>query len=131
MNELYNMGISKENLENILNIYSNLKNITDIEVIRKKNILKQIGCSDFQIINIIGCNVMFLNRTDESIIKLLYYLYSKGFTTLSILLDSNPYILNLEIFEIEKYLEIRLQNNELLEDIIDAMESNPALFNEI
>lgn len=125
------MGISKENLENILNIYSNLKNITDIEVIRKKNILKQIGCSDFQIINIIGCNVMFLNRTDESIIKLLYYLYSKGFTTLSILLDSNPYILNLEIFEIEKYLEIRLQNNELLEDIIDAMESNPALFNEI
>lgn len=131
MNELYNLGISEILIKNMLNIYPNLKVITDKEIIRKKYILKQIGCSDFQILNIISCNIMFLNRTDENITKLLSYLYKIGFSTLSILLDSNPYILNLEIFEIKKYIENRLDNGEFLEDIIDDMDSNPEIFNEI
>ena len=40
----------------------------------------------------------------------------------------NTYLLT--TFEIENYIEERLKNNELLEDIVDDLESNPYLFNE-
>lgn len=42
MNELYNVGITETLIKNMLNIYPNLKDITDKEIIRKKYILKQI-----------------------------------------------------------------------------------------
>ena len=50
---------------------------------------------------------------------------------LNILFDSNPYILNLEVFEIENYINSRLDSGEKLEDIIDDLDSNPILFNEM
>ena len=51
--------------------------------------------------------------------------------TLNILFDANPYILNLEPYEIDNYIKNRLEKNETLEDIIDDMDSNPYLFNEL
>ena len=65
------------------------------------------------------------------IIKLINKLKEYGFSTLNILLDSNPYILNLEVFEIEKYINYRLNNGERLEDIIDDLESNPIILSEL
>ena len=50
---------------------------------------------------------------------------------LNILFDSNAYILNLVVFEIENYINNRLDSGEELEDIIDDLDSNPILFNEI
>ena len=55
----------------------------------------------------------------------------KGFTTLNILFDGNPYILNLDDFEIENYIENREKEGEKVEDIVDDLESNPYLFQEI
>ena len=54
-----------------------------------------------------------------------------GFDTLNILLDGNPYILNLDAYEIEEYIKDRENNGEQLEDIVDDMSSNPYLFTEI
>ena len=60
--------------------------------------------SDTEISNIIGSNPEFLITPTESILKLITKLKSYGFTLLNILFDSNPYILNLEVFEIENYI---------------------------
>ena len=100
------------------------------EVIEKEAILKMIGCSDTEISNIIGSNPEFLIAPTESILKLITKLKSYGFTLLNILFDSNPYILNIDYIDIEKYINKRLINEEL-EDIIDDLDSNPILFNEI
>lgn len=131
MNELYKLGISENTINEMLNVNPNLKDISDNEIIQKENILKQIGCNDSQVLNIISSNAMYLDKIDNEVIELLTYLSKLGFTILSVLLDSNPYILNLEVFEIERYIKNRLQNNESLEDIIDDLDSNPYLFNEI
>ena len=50
-----------------------------------------------------------------------------GFTSLNLLIDTNPYILNLEPLEVEKYVKDRVDNGELLDDIITDLESNPYL----
>ena len=74
---------------------------------------------------------MYLDRTNDGVLRLISKLKSYGFSMLNILFDSNPYILNLEVFEIENYINGRLNNEEVLEDIIVDLDSNPILFNEI
>ena len=95
------------------------------------SLLKIIQCSDNQIINIISSNSLYLSKTKEEYLKLINYLIKKKFNTLNILFDSNPYILNLEPYEIEKYINNRINNGELEEDIIDDLDSNPYLFSEV
>ena len=77
---------------------------------------------------------MLYTQTHNTTTLSLYLCLCRGYWhtyALNILLDSNPYILNLEVFEIEKYIYERLNKDEELEDIIDDLESNPQLFNEL
>lgn len=131
MEELFNLGISNNTIKNMLELVPNIKEMSNKDIIDKINILKNINCSDYQITNIISSNPMYLDRTNEEILKLLQKLNNLGFNTLNILFDANPYILNLETYEIDNYIKNRLEKNETLEDIIDDMDSNPYLFNEL
>ena len=131
MEELYKIGINENTIKNMLELVPNISEMNEKEIIEKEVILKRINCDDNQIINIISSNPMYLDRTNDGVLKLINSLEKYGFTTLNILLDSNPYILNLEVFEIEKYINERLNKDEELEDIIDDLESNPLLFNEL
>lgn len=131
MNELYKLGISSETIKTMLEMNPNIGELSDDEVKQKEELLKYIGCSDREMLNIISSNAMYLDRTEEDILKLIMYLKKFGFSCLNILFDANPYILNLDVYEIENYIKSRLDNNEKLEDIVDDMDSNPYLFNEI
>lgn len=130
MSELYNLGISEYDLKNILEINPDLKNISNSEVKDKINILLDINCTKKDIINIITCNSYFLTKSNEDIILLINRLTDLGFTTLNLLIEANPFILNLDAYEIDNYINKRLSNNELLEDIIDDLDSKPYLFSE-
>ena len=130
MEELFNLGISEDTIKTMMELNPNIKEITNKEINDKIKILKGINCTDSQIKNIISSNSLYLDKLNEDIIKLIKYLLEKGFRTLNILFDSNPYILNLEVFEIDNYINKRL-SSEKLEDIIDDLDSNPYLFNEI
>ena len=99
------------------------------DIIEKIKILKNINCSNRQIVNIISSNPLFLNRTNIDLKKLFNSLNIMGFTSLNLLIDTNPYILNLEPLEVEKYVKDRVDNGELLDDIIADLESNPYLLN--
>jgi hypothetical protein len=131
MFELYNLGISEETIKVMLEMAPEIKDLSENEIIEKKIILENIGCSNNQIINIVGSNPMFLNRTNSDIIELIKTLLEFKFDTLNILFDSNPYILNLEPYEIKNYINNKINNGEILEDIIDELDSNPYLFNEM
>lgn len=131
MIELYNIGISDNTIKNMLEIVPEIKDMTTNEILEKKIILEKAKCNDTQIINIISSNPQYLNRTNSEVINLIQKLINMGFKTINILLDSNPYILNLEPFEIDNYINNRLSNGELLEDIIDDLETNTYLFNEM
>lgn len=131
MDQLYNIGISEEDISNMLELNPDLKDISDKEVESKILILESINCTSNDINNIISSNSLFLTRTDKEIANLIDFLEKLGFTTLNILFDSNPYILNLEPFEIKDYIDKRLDNRESLEDIVDDLETNSYLFNEM
>lgn len=131
MKELLKLGFSECTIDEMLNQNPNIKDITYEELYQKINILKNIECSEEQVLNIIGSNPMYLDRSNNDVIKLLAFLDKLGFSVLSILIDSNPYILNLDVFEIDDYVKSRLSNGELLEDIVDDLDTNTYLFNEI
>ena len=131
MEELYRIGISENTIKNMLELVPTILEMSEGEITEKELILKKINCDENQVINIITSNPMYLDRTNDGVLRLISKLKSYGFSMLNILFDSNPYILNLEVFEIENYINGRLNNEEVLEDIIDDLDSNPILFNEI
>lgn len=131
MDELFDLGLSDETLKNMIELNPLIMKLSNEKVLDKINLLKSINCSSNQISNIIGSNSMLLTRSNTDIIKLINYLNGLGFSSLNILFDSNPYILNLDIFEVNNYIEDRISKGELLEDIIDDLDSNTYLFNEI
>mgnify|MGYP005959727277 FL=1 len=131
MEELYRIGISENTIKNMLELVPTILEMSEGEITEKELILKKINCDENQVINIISSNPMYLDRTNDGVLRLISKLKSYGFSMLNILFDSNLYILNLEVFEIENYINGRLNNEEVLEDIIDDLDSNPILFNEI
>ena len=131
MEELFKLGISEKTINDMLELNPNIKEMTNNEIVEKISLLKNINCSDNQILNIISSNSLYLNKTNDEIITMIKYLLNLGFDTLNILFDSNPYILNLEPFEINNYINKRIKNNETTKDIIDDLETNPYLFNEM
>ena len=131
MNELFNLGLSEGTIKSMMEMNNEIKDMSDKEIIEKIELLKKLNCSGNQISNIIGSNSMYLSRTNGDIINLVNKLYEFGFNTLNILFDSNPYILNLEPFEIEEYINKRVSFGEELSDIVDDLDSNPYLFSEM
>lgn len=131
MEELYNLGVCENTIKSMVQMNPNIIDITDKEVIDKIEMLKMIKCSDGEIVNIISSNSLYLDRINEEVIILINYLTEKGFSNLNTLFDSNPYILNLEPFEIEEYIDKRIKKGELLENIVADLDSNTYLFNEV
>jgi hypothetical protein len=131
MEELYNIGISEETLKKIIQQEPEIIELDNEDIKEKIQILEKINCTKNQIINIIGSNPQYLIRTNKKIIELLDYLIEIGFNMLDILLEANPYILNLDSFEIKNYINNRKIKGDTLENIIEDLDENPILFNEM
>lgn len=131
MQELFNLGINEKEIIDIIEICPMIKDLEKNEIADKINILDYINCSVQMKKNIITSNPFYLNRTNEEILKLVKLLNKLGFNNLNILFDSNPYILNLDLFQIENYVNCELKKGNLLEDIVDELQSKPYLFQEL
>ena len=132
MEEIFSrMNISKDTINQMIEMCPNIKELSKDEILNKIAILNKIGCNAMQIRDIISSNPRYLDRLDSDIDKLVKKLKEFGFTRLELLFDGNPYILNLDDFEIENYIKNREANGEKQEDIVDEMEANPILFEKI
>ena len=128
---LKEIGISEKTINQMEDICPNIKELNKEDVLKKIEILKDLNCSDIQIRNIISSNAMYLDRSNTDIYKLIQTLKELGFDCLDLLFDGNPNILNLDDFEIKRYINKRIENGELFEDIIDDMSSNLYVFEEV
>ena len=128
---LKEIGISEKTIKQMEEMNPNIRALSKEDILHKIEILKNIGCDEIQVRNIISSNALYLDKTDKDIEKLIKTMEKFGFDTLNILFDGNPYILNLEAYEIEEYIKNREDKGELLEDIVDDMSSNPFLFEEM
>ncbi len=131
MEELYNLNLSENTIKSMLELNPNIKNISNNEIIEKEILLENIGCTHGMIRNIISSNSLFLSANNKEILLLFKTLYTYSFDTLNILIDSNPYILNVNPTDLENYIKKRIQNGESLEDIVDELDGNPLIFNEL
>ena len=131
MQELYNLEIDENTLLTMVEMNPELKELTNEEVLDKINLLEIINCNKRQIKNIISSNSLYLTRLNTDIKKLINYLVSIGFKDLNILFEANPYILNLDEFEVKDYIDKRIKSGELLSNIVDDLDSNPYLFLEM
>ena len=128
---LKDLGISDSTISQMIEICPNIVELDENEILRKIEILKNNKCDDTQIRNIISSNAEYLDRSITDIDNLINTMKELGFDYLNILFDGNPYILNLDDFEVKNYINEREQNGEELEDIVDDMSSNPYIFEEI
>ena len=131
MEELFSLGISEMDIKNMLEQNPDMFSIDASLVKDKLDILRYIGCNDRQIKNIVVSNPEYLNRDNLDILKLISYLKKIGFILLNLLFDSNPYFLNYDVFEIKNYINKRLKEGILINDIIDEIDSNPYIIDEI
>ncbi len=93
--------------------------------------LQRLGCDERIIKNVIMSNECILSRSLSDLEKLVAKLRQIGLTDIVDLLDANPYILNLDAYEIDDYIKKKEESGEPFEDIVAALESEPALFLEI
>lgn len=128
---LKNIGISESTINNMVEMCENIKELSEEEILKKIDILKKENCDDIQIRNIISSNASYLDKSNTDINNLIAKLKEYGFANLDLLFDGNPYILNLDDFEIERYIKGRFETGELLEDIVDDMSANLLEFSEI
>ncbi len=128
---LKEIGISENTISQMEELCPNIKELSKEEIEKKIEKLKEMKCDDIQVRNIISSNAIYLDRSVTDVDKLINTMKDLGFDNLNILLDGNPYILNLDDFEIKNYITKREEKGELLEDIVDDMSANPFLFEEI
>ena len=131
MEELINLNLSDNTIKAMLEICPQIKDMSNKEINEKIYILKGLDCSYNQLRNIISSNPCYLDRTNEEIVRLIKKLTDLGFNNLNILFDGNPYILNLDPFEIDDYINSKLNEGLVLDSIVDELETMPYLFNEM
>lgn len=130
MNRLYELGISDKEIMNMLEQCFEIKDMSELEVDEKIDILKYVGCNMKQIKNIIISNPYYLCRMNEDILKLISYLKKVGFTNINLLFDSNPFFLNYDRFEVEEYISNKVDNGINMDDIVYSIEDNPYIIDE-
>ena len=128
---LKKLGIDDETICEMIELCPEIEELTEDEILQKINILREYNCDDGQIADIISSNPYYLDRIDTDIIKLINKLKELGFDMIDDLLEGYPYILEIDVFEIENYIRKREKKGELLEDIVDEMSSNPSLFGDV
>lgn len=129
MLELNNLGLTEIDLKDIIETNPEITKLSDDEIKNQIDILKQINCNNETIKNIIVTNPFYLTRLDDDILKLINKLTSLGLNNLNLLFNSNPYILNKDVFEINCFIKEQ-QTKYTLEEIIDMIDDNPYIIDE-
>ena len=131
MEELTNLWLSDMDFKNIIGMNPSIQEMDDKDVNNHILFLRDIGCEERHIRNIIITNPFYFNRDVDDLIHLVYFLTKIGITSLNLLFDSNPFLLNKNDFEIEEFVNVQLNNGMNIEDIGDLIDSNPYIIDEI
>lgn len=122
MEYLYEIGYNDEQIKNMIDINNDLLNVKKDKIIVLTRLLSNIGCNENQIRNIIESNPLYLSRSVSDIEKLISKLESLKITNLETTFDSNPWLLNKDAFEIDDYINERLNLGISMDDIIDEID---------
>lgn len=121
MKTLYNL--LGEDFKNVLDANPFIEKLDDLEIENNINFLKEIDCSYEQMKNIIVFNPWLFNRSYDELNKLKNKLISIGITNLNITFDTQPLLLNKEIFEIDDFINEQIKKGLEINEIADIIDS--------
>ena len=128
---LYNLGLSEEQIIEIININSNISYLNLEEILKSIKILKDISCSDKTIKDIILTNPFYLNRSIDDVLNLINKLMDFGIKDISSLIENNPFLLNKDAFEIDEFVKFKMDSGKSKKEIIDEFITNPYIIDEM
>jgi hypothetical protein len=112
-----------EDFKNVLDANPFIEKLDDLEIENNINFLKEIDCSYEQMKNIIVFNPWLFNRSYDELNKLKNKLISIGITNLNITFDTQPLLLNKEIFEIDDFINEQIKKGLEINEIADIIDS--------
>ena len=127
MIELYNLGLTDLEIQQIIQICPNILDLTDEEISNNIKLLKNIDNNNDQIKHIIISNPFYLDRILEDITNLINKLIEIGITNVKLLFNNNPLLLNKDAYEIDEYIKQEINKGNNIEDIVDKIESNSSI----
>lgn len=130
MLELYKIGISENDLKNMVDSNSEILDLDEAEVIKKIEYLKCIGCNEDQIKNILIGNPWYLSRVLSDVSTTIQKLKELGLEAIHLMIESNPLLLNMDSFEIIDFIERKTKEGYELDNIIDMIDENPTIITE-
>lgn len=112
-----------EDFKNVLDANPFIEKLDDLEIENNINFLKEVDCSYEQMKNIIVFNPWLFNRSYDELNKLKNKLISIGITNLNITFDTQPLLLNKEIFEIDDFINEQIKKGLEINEIADIIDS--------
>ena len=131
MEELFSWNLNDLDIKEMISINKDILSLDNEEIRNIISILKYINCSDSEIRNILVTNPNYLSRCYSDVIDLINKFKSLNIDDLNELFNSNPHLLNKDVFEIEDYINNEISNGKKLDDIIDELVSNPFIIDEV
>lgn len=126
MEKLVELGLTEEDIKSMLELNSQILEENELNIL--VDILSLINCDERIIRNILITNPTYLSRTKEDVVGLINKLIEIGMSNLNILFDSNPYLLDLDDFDIEDY---KSEHNYSNEELVNILEEDPFIFSEV
>lgn len=130
MDYLFNF-VNDHEIKYISEIYPEILELDNQKIINSIEILKKVNCNERHIKNIILSNPFYFDRSSEDIVNLINRLIEIGIININLLFDSNPFLLNKDSYEIDKYLKEEIKKGKKIDDVVDELESNPYIIDEI
>ena len=124
MDSLIRFGFSIEDINILMDTNEDISLVSDSDVNKIIDLLKNNDCSDDTIKNIFICNPFVITNSISDIDKLINKLKELGFKNINLLFDSNPYILNKSDKELEKLYNKKKEEGLEKSEIIDFISYN-------
>ena len=121
MNYLYDIGINKDELNDIISENNNIIYLSDSDICELIHLFVAIGFEPKEIKEIIVENASILSRSVSDIIKLIRRLKEMGVEDIKELFLSNPWLLNMDDFEIDKFIKKKLDERVSSCDILKML----------
>ena len=124
MDSLIRFGFTIEEITILMDSNEDISYISDNDVKEIINLLKNNNCSNDTIKNIFICNPFSITNSINDTNKLIDKLKELGFNNINLLLDTNPYILNISDKFIEKLYNKKKEEGLSKDEIIDFISYN-------
>lgn len=118
MNYLYNLDLNENEILDIVDANGEVKDLSEEDIIKYIYILIDVGCTQKQIHNIVTSNPFYFSRDINDVGKFLRRLNSLNVSDLADVLDSNPWLLNKDSFELDEFL-MNERNTDSLDEILE------------